>query len=148
MTIPSKKYIAFIVFAALTLILSGCGMFHKTPEERAEWITLKIAKKLDLNDMQKVKLATLKDQVLLSKNALKEGKKKHHQQLLAMLDSPVLERAKLSLVIDETITMVQTQKPALISAFGDFYDSLTHAQRMQVKDKIQQHHAEKKHHWN
>jgi len=148
MTSRTKKTIAFTTLLGFILLATGCGMFHKSPEERAEWITYKIAKKMDLNETQKTKLNQLKDQILLSRKTLKGDKKKHHEQLLTMLDSPVLEQEKLSLMIDEIVFAAQKEKPALISALGDFYDSLSDEQRKKLKEKMERHHAKKHHHWN
>jgi protein CpxP len=48
------------------LVGAGCHRHH-TPSERADWMTGKIAKHLDLDDQQKAKLAVVKDEVIAAR---------------------------------------------------------------------------------
>lgn len=133
-----KRTAVIISGLALSLTLLGCG-HHKTPEEKAEWITKKITSKLDLNTQQQVNFKQLADQVLISKNAVHENRKQHHEKLLTMLDSPTLDQDLLQGIVSDMTSRVNQQSYAVIDKLAGFYDSLNDQQRA----KLREHLAEK-----
>ena len=65
-----------IVLGAMTLLTAAAcrNLKHKSPEERAEWVTKKITKELDLNESQKQTLAAIKTD-LLAKHAAEKAER-------------------------------------------------------------------------
>ncbi len=73
---------------------------HHTLAERAEWMTGRIAKRLDLDDQQKAKLAAVKDEVLAARG---ESQKEHRatmEEVIAQVQSDRLDQAKLAQLIE------------------------------------------------
>ncbi|MFO0765980.1 MAG: hypothetical protein U0231_04135 [Nitrospiraceae bacterium] len=70
------KIIRVGVAIALVAGLLGASACHRhhTPAERADWMTSKIAKHLDLDGQQKAKLGVVKDEVLAARA---ESQKEH-----------------------------------------------------------------------
>jgi Spy/CpxP family protein refolding chaperone len=91
---------AGLAILAAVLGASACHRHH-TPAERAEWMTGKVAKRLNLDDQQKAKLAAVKDEVLAARA---ESQKEHGaimEAVIAQVQSDRLDQAKLAQLIEQ-----------------------------------------------
>jgi Spy/CpxP family protein refolding chaperone len=89
-----------LAILAAVLGASACHRHH-TPAERAEWMTGKVAKRLNLDDQQKTKLAAVKDEVLAARA---ESQKEHRaimEEVIAQVQSDRLDQAKLAQLIEQ-----------------------------------------------
>jgi Spy/CpxP family protein refolding chaperone len=89
-----------LAILAAVLGASACHRHH-TPAERAEWMTGKVAKRLNLDDEQKTKLAAVKDEVLAARA---ESQKEHRaimEEVIAQVQSDRLDQAKLAQLIEQ-----------------------------------------------
>ena len=81
------------------LVGAGCHRHH-TPSERADWMTGKIAKHLDLDDQQKAKLAVVKDEVIAARAESRQEHKAIMEDIIAQVKSDRLDQAKLTELMD------------------------------------------------
>jgi len=96
----------------------------------------KISGKLELNAEQKAKLGALADEMMASRKAFKGGSTDPRADLQALVAGDKFDRAQAQALLDQKTQAVQGNGPKMLSAFGDFYDSLTPAQQQQVRDKV------------
>lgn len=103
----------------------------------------KVADRMDLDATQKAKLGVLADQLLAQRTALMAGGDPR-AQVQALVAGNSFDRAAAQALLDGKTQAVQAGGPALIAAFGDFYDSLQPAQQAQLRELMQRgrHHGE------
>ncbi|MBP8202173.1 MAG: hypothetical protein KAX98_17740, partial [Nitrospira sp.] len=68
------------------LVGAGCHRHH-TPTERADWMTGKIAKHLDLDEQQKAKLAAVKDEAMAVRAESEKERKATMEEVIAQVQS-------------------------------------------------------------
>ncbi len=95
----------------------------------------KISSKLDLNAEQKAKLGVLADQMIASRKALR-GNSDPRTELQALVAGDRFDRSKAQQLLDQKLQAAQGNGPQMLSAFGDFYDSLNPEQQQQVREKL------------
>ena len=132
-----KKSIVYVVGGVLAAsLLAGCGHFRATPEEKAAHIVEEIQEELKLEDTQLAKLNALKDHILALRKEHKETKAKTHEELRALLDSPVLDqRAVLAHITPKTNT-VNEKTPKVVALIGHFYDNLNEIQQAEIRERV------------
>lgn len=94
-----KVTIGTLVLAG-ALVGAGCHRHH-TPSERADWMTGKIAKHLDLDEQQKAKLAVAKDEVMAARV---ESQKEHRtimEGVIAQVQSDRLDQSKVTQLFEQ-----------------------------------------------
>lgn len=96
----------------------------------------KISDRLDLNADQKAKLAVLADQMIASRKAFR-GNTDPRTDLQALVAGDKFDRSKAQQLLDQKLQAAQGNGPQMLSAFGDFYDSLNPEQQKQVREKLE-----------
>ena len=97
---------------------------------------------LDLNADQKTRLSGLADKVQESRLAMRGsagqvGSGDPRSQMQALIAGEKFDRTKAQGLVAEKITTINARSPELITAFGDFYDSLNPTQQQKVRDFMQ-----------
>ena len=77
------------------LVGAGCHRHH-TPSERADWMTGKIAKHLDLDDQQKAMLAVVKDEVIAARAESQQEHRVIMEDVIAQVQSDRLDQSKIA----------------------------------------------------
>lgn len=135
-----------IGLTATTVVLGGltaCGSRdhargwsdERITEVRGKAIE-KISDRLDLNADQKAKLAVLADQMIASRKAFR-GNTDPRTDLQALVAGDKFDRSKAQQLLDQKLQAAQGNGPQMLSAFGDFYDSLNPEQQKQVREKLE-----------
>ena len=81
------------------LVGAGCHRHH-TPSERADWMTGKIAKHLDLDDQQKAKLIAVRDEMVAARAESKQEHKAIMEDVITQVQGDRLDQAKLIQLMD------------------------------------------------
>jgi protein CpxP len=136
------KHLTKIVIISSALVmgagtLTACGLHHKTPEQRAEWMVDKVANKLDLNDMQKEKLVVVKSEMMKVRKQFKGDKDSARKQMLTIISRPTLDQDALLNMINVRTQAISNNAPQVVAALGDFYDNLNHEQQAEVREHIE-----------
>ncbi len=127
--------------------LTACGhrMHHggwrsdATPEQQAEWrgkMVDRVASKLDLNAEQKAKLSTLGEKLHAQRLAVR-GAADPRADMQSLVAGATFDRTKAQALVQQKTDAVRAGSPDVISALGDFYDSLNPTQQQQVRDFMQ-----------
>jgi protein CpxP len=137
---------SILVVGALVVIgsFSACS-FRGDPEQRAQWMQEKVAKKLELDDAQQVQLKNVSEQILAAREGTKEQFGDDREQLLALLEQPTLDQDKILSLVRSRTEALNERAPDVIAAIGEFYDGLTAEQQAQIREFAQQHHGSRHH---
>ena len=93
------RVVAGTLVLAGALVGAGCHRHH-TPSERADWMTGKIAKHLDLDDQQKAKLIAARDEMVAARAESRQEHKAIMEDIIAQVKSDRLDQAKLTELMD------------------------------------------------
>lgn len=136
-----------IGLSAVTVLLGGlaaCGhrgdhgrgwSDERVTEVRGKAIE-KISSKLDLNADQKAKLGVLADEMIASRKAFR-GDSDPRTEIQALIAGDRFDRSKAQQLLDQKLQAAQGNGPQILSAFGDFYDSLNPEQQKQVRERLE-----------
>ena len=137
-----RSLIGLAASAALLGGLAACSHdHHRGPMREADIVQLrervldKAANKLDLDAAQKARLATLADALQAQRAALMAGGPPR-TELQALIAGPSFDRAKAQALLDSKTGVVRDKAPAVLTAFGDFYDSLKPAQQQTLREML------------
>jgi len=134
----TKKFIIGTLFSVVTLgglvAVAGPGhhgKFGGMNAEKAEKIVQRVSSKLELNELQKQNLVSLKDTVLelKAKNKPQMDRKAFVQSLLA---KPVLDESAILAKIQERTNMMNQVSPQVVTALANFTNSLSDEQRAKI----------------
>ena len=125
-----NRTIQNIVILLVVLVLStAAGCYRKTPEQRAERIVNGITEKLDLDEAQKSKLNSMKEEFLAKAPAMKKAREETFDEMIGLMRGPSIDQGR----IDELIRKNRAQADDLIgylfNNFAEFHAMLTPEQR-------------------
>jgi protein CpxP len=136
------------VFGATVLFGGFAAWAHRhhggpmTAERIAEMKTRvvdRVASKLDLDAAQKAKLALLAERLVEQRSAMLAGSDPR-AAVHALVAGPAFDRAGAEALLTAKTDVLRAGAPALIAAFGDFYDSLNADQQQKLRDVMQRGH--------
>jgi Spy/CpxP family protein refolding chaperone len=116
----------------------GMGWHGGTPAEQAEArarMLDKAARHLSLDDAQRAKLSLVAERLADQRSALM-GAANPRDELKALIAGTQFDRSKASALVQGKAAAVQDKSPALITALGDFYDSLKPEQQQQLRELL------------
>jgi len=100
-----------------------------------------IGKRLNLDANQSAKLQALATLLQTQRAAAKAGGTDPHQRIQALIAGNTFDRAGAQLLVNQKVAQIQANTPALITAAGDFFDSLNATQQQQVRDFVAHRHG-------
>lgn len=128
-------WVAAALALTTSLVAAGTHHFrHHGAEHHAKWMVDKVTRELDLDQAQRDRLVSLKDELLQVHASVREERKDVHDEILELLSQPQLDRARVLSMINERADAVREHAPQLVDAAGDFYDSLTAEQRKELRE--------------
>ncbi|QDL56006.1 Spy/CpxP family protein refolding chaperone [Rhodoferax aquaticus] len=142
------KRTVFGIVGATILIggLSACGHRDRdygstmSPEKYSQMrdkMVDRAASKLDLNEDQKKRLATLGDTLYAQRTAFIGQTPDPRAEFKALVAGDKFDRTRAQNLVTEKTTVLQTKSPEVIAALADFYDSLNPAQQQKVRDYME-----------
>ena len=93
----------------------------------------KVGRHLELDDAQKARLGALADQLREQRKAV-IGAADPRAEIASLVAGPAFDRAKAQSFIEQKTAAIGAASPALISALGDFYDSLRPEQQVKLRE--------------
>ncbi len=139
---------SLIALTSATVVLGGltaCGARgdhargwsdERVTEVRGKAIE-KISSKLDLNAEQKAKLGVLADEMIASRRVFRGESANPRADMAALVAGDKFDRSKAQQLLDQKLQAAQGNGPKMLTAFGDFYDSLNPEQQKQVREKLE-----------
>lgn len=149
---PWIKRTLYGLFGASILVggLSACG-HHRydhamgmNESERAEFrgkMVDRVASKLDLNAEQKQRLGVLADKLQEQRSALVGKTADPRAEIQALVAGDKFDRTRAQTLVTEKTAALNSKSPEVIAAMADFFDSLTPAQQVKVRETMQGRHG-------
>lgn len=129
------KTILLTALAAATMTGSACHR-HQSPAERAQWMADKVAKELELDAPQKVKLAAAKDEFLAARTAAQQEHRALMETLLAQVQSDRLDQAKLARLFEQHQALQRQTMDKVLPKVAEWHASLTPEQKAEAVERI------------
>ena len=117
------------------LVGAGCHRHH-TPEERADWMTNKIAKHLDLDDQQKAKLMAVRDEIVAARAEFQPEHKAIMDEVMAQVQSDRLDQAKLTQLMDRHQAEQRRVMQRVLPKVTDWHATLRPEQKAEAVEHI------------
>jgi Spy/CpxP family protein refolding chaperone len=137
MRLQIKLFLCLTVsLASASITLNGCHSYPKSMNDRAAWMEKRIQSYLDLDDIQRVKLRSLKLEFLNQNEARRSERDRINQQIKELILSPSLDTQKLNSIIGKKNELMSNPNPSLLSKLADFHNSLTPEQRQRIAKKL------------
>lgn len=142
-----RRTLLGVLGAAIALgALTACGHhpyrgagWNATAQEQArlrERVVDRVARRLDLDAAQKARLSALAV-VLQQQGAALRGQPDPRAQVQALVAGARFDRSQAQALVAEKTAAIGTGSPQVITAVGDFYDSLDANQQAKVREYLQ-----------
>jgi periplasmic protein CpxP/Spy len=121
-------------------MMGGMGHHRHGPmneADAAKWrerMTERVASRLQLDAAQKAKFSALAQAMAEQRKALMPASGDMKSQAKALLAGERFDRAGAQAMVEAKTRALQDKSPAVITAAGDFFDSLKPEQQQQVRD--------------
>ena len=148
MKTSSKIIIALLVLAGssgVVYAVSRHSDWHMTPEEKVEFVTERVTKKLDLDSQQQQNFTALAEtvaQIMLDARAAKHAQL---DEIEALLQEPSFNQARALEIVQQKTQMVNEKAPLVISSLAVFLDSLDAEQKSKLQEFLE-HRRHHRHH--
>ncbi len=151
-----KRTTKILIATAMIAGISG-GVFaygkHNhwgiSAEDKVEFITERVTRKLNLNDIQQGNLNALARDILALMNEMHASRETHITQIETMLAEPVLDQAKALNLIQAKTSHIANKAPTVIASVATFLDSLNLEQKAQlqqfVSNRMHHRHGQSEH---
>ena len=141
-----KRIQLFTGIASFLAITAGCHSpradWH-SPEKRAEWIVERTSKELNLNEQQRAKLNSIKNDILAKRNDFESIHSGILDEVLSEVKSETLNQEKLNKAFESREAKFKEMRSFLVSKFAEFHDMLNAEQRVKLSERLE---ALRKHH--
>ena len=133
------------------LWLTGCH--HRTPEKRAESVSKRIAKKLDLDPSQKAHLDQIMSEIVDRFGEMHADKSATRQALVEQLRQEQVDPDAIKAIFEPKRAKIDEMLTLLTTRLAEFHRTLTPQQREMLIEEIEKHqHSWRfsrnyKHHW-
>ncbi len=113
------------------------GGWHMTPDEKVEFVTERVTKKLELDSQQQQNFSALAEsvaQIMIDARATRE---QNLDEISALLQEPSLNQARLLELVQEKTRMINEKAPLVVSSLAVFLDSLDAGQKQELKEMLE-----------
>lgn len=138
---PVRYSILAAIGILIVIIVSSCGYkhYHSSIDDKAQYISEKIADKLELKGEQNLRLAKLKEEILIVVKEVRDNRQAHHKKILELLSQEQFDREQALKLINEKSVNIEEKATPIVYAFADFYDSLDSSQQQKLREKLAKH---------
>lgn len=140
MKLSSKIIIAILTLAGSSGVVyafSRHSDWHLTPQEKVEFVTDRVSKKLELDERQRQYFSQLAEtvaQIMLEARAARE---RQIGEIVTLLEDPNLDQARVLEIVQQKTQLVNDRAPQVISALAGFLDSLNAGQKVRLGELIE-----------
>jgi len=120
----------------------GWGM---NADEKVEFISERVTRKLDLDDLQRQKFTELAELVADTLEEVKPGREERFAEIANLLQEPNFNQARALEMIQQKTQLVNEKAPLVITSMAYFLDSLSMEQKQELQEFIQHRHEHHRH---
>ncbi len=110
-----------------------------SPEEKVEFVTDRVTKKLDLDNQQQQNFAQLAETVAQLILEAKATREEHVTEIGTLLQDPSFDQVRALEMVQQKTQMINEKAPLVVASLAVFLDSLNLEQKQQLQDFIQNH---------
>ncbi len=142
-----RKYVlATAGLFALLLAVVTFGCYHRTPEQRAEYVVQRLVSTLNLDAAQTAKIEKMKEEFLAKRPDMIKDRLETLADIKEMMLSAQIDPSKLKTRTEKIQTHMSDMLTFVSAKFVELHDILTPEQRAKLVAEIEKH-IEKHHHW-
>jgi Spy/CpxP family protein refolding chaperone len=132
---------ALLVAGSSTAVyaFSKHGDWHMSPEEKADFATDRVTKKLNLDTTQRQYFGDLANLVAGIVAEARANRSEHIDELSAMIRASNFDQARALELVREKTGMVNERAPEVIASLAIFLDSLNVEQKQQLEEFFEHH---------
>lgn len=135
-----RKTLTVLGLMATVALFAYCRPWkHKSPEERAEWVTKRISKELDLTDSQKQTLTKIKEELLAKHKADKPARDAHFKEMTALVQAESIDTAKLQDLKKRHLAHREAMENLFLEKVVEFHKVLTPEQKLKAAKELEKH---------
>ncbi|MGB5330887.1 MAG: Spy/CpxP family protein refolding chaperone [Gammaproteobacteria bacterium] len=116
-----------------------------SPEEKVEFVTERVTRKLDLDSQQQQNFAELAATVAQIMQDARITKAQNFTEIEALLQEPSFNQARALELIQQKTRMINEKAPLVITSLAVFLDSLSGEQKQQMQEFVQHRHQHHRH---
>lgn len=109
----------------------------KGPEQKADWATAMLSKKLDLNEDQRGKLDAVKTEVLGIMKAHQADRAKNFEEIKQLVLSERLDPARVKALMAERQKLIDENYDRVFAKVSDFHASLKPEQKKEAVEMME-----------
>jgi len=137
------------IITAILLIAGSSGAVYAfgkhndwgmSGEEKVEFVTERVTRKLDLDSQQQQNFSVLAETVAQIMQDAKVTKAQHVDEIGALLQEPNFDQARALELVQQKTRMIDAKAPRVIASLALFVDSLNVEQKQQLQEFVQNHH--------
>jgi hypothetical protein len=142
------------IITAVLLIAGSSGVVYAfskhnawgmSPEEKVEFVTERVTRKLKLDSQQQQNFAELAETMVQIMQDARMTKAQHVDEIGALLQEPNFNQARALELVEQKTRMINEKAPLVISSLAVFLDSLNLEQKQQMQEFMQHHHQRHRH---
>ena len=116
----------------------GWGM---SADEKVEFVSDRVTRKLDLDEMQRQKFTELAELAVDTMQQVKPSREQRLDEVNALLQEPSFNQARALELVEQKTRLLNEQAPLLVAALAGFVDSLNAEQKQQLQEFLQHRHG-------
>ena len=136
------------IITAVLLVAGSSGVvyafskhsdWHMTPEEKLEFVTDRVTRKLNLDSQQQENFTALAETVVQVMLDVKASKQQQVNEIGELLQEPSFNQARAMEMVQQKTQIISDKAPLVISSLAVFLDSLDAGQKLQLREFIENH---------
>jgi protein CpxP len=137
------------IIAAVLLVVGSSGAVYAfskhgdwgmSPQEKVEFVTDRVTKKLELDSQQQQNFSTLAEMVAQLLVDAKATRAEHIGEIGNLLQEPNLDQSRALELVRQKTEIINREAPGVIASLAIFLDSLSDAQKQQLQQFIEKRH--------
>ena len=142
-----------IITAALLIVGSSGAVYAfskhhdwgMSPEEKLEFVTERVTRKLDLDSQQQQNFTELAGTIAQIMQDARITKAQNLTEIEALLQEPSFNQARALELLQQKTRMINEKAPLVITSLAVFLDSLSVEQKQQMQEFMQHRHQHHRH---
>ncbi len=116
------------------------GDWGMTAAEKAEFVTERVSKKLELDAAQRQNFSELANLVAGIVAEARSGRREQIDELSALIAQPSFDQARALELVQQKTRMINDRAPQVIASLAIFLDSLNDGQKQQLQAFVEHRH--------
>lgn len=137
------------IIAAVLLVVGSSGAVYAfskhgdwgmSPQEKVEFVTDRVTRKLALDSQQQQNFSTLAEMVAQLMVDAKATRSEHIGEIGNLLQEPNLDQSRALEMVRQKTEIINQEAPRVIASLAIFLDSLSDGQKQQLQQFIEKRH--------